>query len=375
MILRGRQTARDWSYSGSFCILLAFASTLSAQQQTLRGMVVDSAGSPLSNASIEFRTTESLRFAATDQEGNFEIADVSGGTLLARYPGFTTVTLEIKGGSSSPPLRIVLNPAPPLQRIEVSAPEDDRVPPVPNSQFSISSQEIEVSGSLALDDVLRKAPGFTLFRRSGSLFANPTSQGVSLRGLGASGASRAEVLLDGIPLNDPFGGWIYWNRIPRASVERIEVFNGGSSDLYGSGALGGVVSIESRSVHKSFATVEASYGSADTPELSLDVGLVAREWGISAAGQALRTSGYIEVPQDQRGAVDTAAGTGDLAGSLELTRKLREQGRFFLRASSFGEKRSEEHTSELQSQSNLVCRLLLEKKKKTVLCTHQCHAS
>src|SRR5438270_4763681 len=30
----------------------------------------------------------------------------------------------------------------------------------------------------------------------------------------------------------------------------------------------------------------------------------------------------------------------------------------------FGTKRSEEHTSELQSQSNLVCRLMLEKKKK-----------
>src|SRR2546430_13156029 len=30
--------------------------------------------------------------------------------------------------------------------------------------------------------------------------------------------------------------------------------------------------------------------------------------------------------------------------------------------------RSEEHTSELQSQSNLVCRLLLEKKNKTVEC-------
>src|SRR2546427_7364391 len=30
-----------------------------------------------------------------------------------------------------------------------------------------------------------------------------------------------------------------------------------------------------------------------------------------------------------------------------------------------GARRSEEHTSELQSQSNLVCRLLLEKKKKT----------
>ena len=339
MILGGRQAARDWAHWGSYCILFAFASTLSAQQQTLRGTVVDSTGSPLSNARIEFRATEGLRFTSTDQEGNFEIADVSGGTLLAEYPGFATATLEIRRGSPSSPLRIVLNPAAALQRIEVSAAGDDRVPPVPNGQFSIPRQEIEVSGSLALDDVLRQAPGFTLFRRSGSLFANPTSQGVSLRGLGANGASRAEVLLDGIPLNDPFGGWVYWNRIPRASVERVDVFNGGSSDLYGSGALGGVVSILSRPVRESFATVEVSYGNADTPELSLDVGLEAGKWGISAAGQALRTSGYIEVPQDQRGAVDTAAGTGDLAGSLEVTRKLREQGRFFLRASSFGEKR------------------------------------
>src|SRR2546430_12679912 len=34
--------------------------------------------------------------------------------------------------------------------------------------------------------------------------------------------------------------------------------------------------------------------------------------------------------------------------------------------------RSEEHTSELQSQSNLVCRLLLEKKKNTQHMDHQC---
>src|SRR2546427_8626571 len=43
---------------------------------------------------------------------------------------------------------------------------------------------------------------------------------------------------------------------------------------------------------------------------------------------------------------------------LEIT------SRAALRATSF--ERSEEHTSELQSQSNLVCRLLLEKKKKRI---------
>src|SRR2546430_4011562 len=42
-------------------------------------------------------------------------------------------------------------------------------------------------------------------------------------------------------------------------------------------------------------------------------------------------------------------------------------GRF--RTNVYQQRRSEEHTSELQSQSNLVCRLLLEKKKTTVRCT------
>src|SRR5205085_3802584 len=37
--------------------------------------------------------------------------------------------------------------------------------------------------------------------------------------------------------------------------------------------------------------------------------------------------------------------------------------------SRYDETRSEEHTSELQSQSNLVCRLLLEKKNNTLLAT------
>jgi outer membrane cobalamin receptor len=77
--------------------------------------------------------------------------------------------------------------------------------------------------------------------------ANPTTQGVSLRGAGASGSSRTLVLSDGLPLNDPFGGWVYWDRIPRASIDHIEVVRGGSSDLYGSDALSGVINVISRS--------------------------------------------------------------------------------------------------------------------------------
>ena len=90
---------------------------------------------------------------------------------------------------------------------------------------------MEQFGSMALDDMLRQVPGFSTYRRSSSLFANPTSQGVSLRGVGASATSRSSVLLDGIPLNDPFGGWVYWARVPEAAISSVEVANGGGLGL------------------------------------------------------------------------------------------------------------------------------------------------
>src|SRR5215212_5848797 len=73
----------------------------------------------------------------------------------------------------------------------------------------ISKETLATTAAATVDDALRQVPGFTLFRRSGSATANPTSQGVSLRGIGASGASRAVVLDDGVPVNDAFGGWLY----------------------------------------------------------------------------------------------------------------------------------------------------------------------
>ena len=74
--------------------------------------------------------------------------------------------------------------------------------------------------------MLRQIPTFSLFRRTSSLAAHPTAQGVSLRGIGPSGVSRTLVLLDGVPFNDPFGGWVYWTRVPLDSADRIEIVDG-----------------------------------------------------------------------------------------------------------------------------------------------------
>lgn len=203
----------------------------------------------------------------------------------------------------------------------------------------LSSEELESTAAGTIDDALRQVPGFSLFRRSGSRFANPTTQGVSLRGLGASGASRALVLADGIPLNDPFGGWIYWGRVPRLSLGRAEVLRGAGSDLYGSAALGGVVQLLRRPPSEPAFAVEDSYGERETPEASLFVAERWGRWAASLAAEGFRTEGYIPVEPDARGAVDVPAASRHSAVDLTLERQVGEDGRVFLRGSWFDEER------------------------------------
>ena len=151
-----------------------------------------------------------------------------------------------------------------------AAREETRIADTPASVAILPRAALDATASGFLDDALRQVVGFSLFRRTGSRTANPTAQGVSLRGLGASGASRALVLADGIPLNDPFGGWVYWARQPRLGVERLEVLRGGAADLYGSGALGGVVQLVSRPAREGRGLeAELSAGGAATFEGTL----------------------------------------------------------------------------------------------------------
>ena len=90
----------------------------------------------------------------------------------------------------------------------------------------LSNQTLETDAGVSLDDELRVIPGFTFLRRTSGVVASATIQGVALRGLGLAGPSRALVLWDGLPLNDPFGGWINWTRIAPENVAEVDVTRG-----------------------------------------------------------------------------------------------------------------------------------------------------
>lgn len=206
---------------------------------------------------------------------------------------------------------------------------EQRVADTPASVVVLSQESLAATPAPTLDDALRQVAGFTLFRRAGSRVANPTTQGVSLRGVGASGASRALVLDDGVPLNDPFGGWVYWGRVPRAALDRVEVLRGGASDLYGSSAMGGVIQFIRRET--AGVTVDASAGSERTATASLFAG----SDHFSIAADVLTTGGYILVRPGARGAVDVEADSQHT--SIDAT--ARREG-LFARGSYYRESRN-----------------------------------
>jgi outer membrane receptor protein involved in Fe transport len=122
-----------------------------------------------------------------------------------------------------------------------------RLPPgAGEAAFSVIRLRPEETAQVRLDEVLGQAPGASLFRRTSSLAANPTTQGVSLRSIAPSGAGRALVTLDGVPQNDPFGGWVIWSQLPPESIEAVTLVRGAGSGPYGAGALTGVVALDER---------------------------------------------------------------------------------------------------------------------------------
>jgi outer membrane cobalamin receptor len=188
----------------------------------------------------------------------------------------------------------------------------------PASMMVVSQQQLQQTPGVNLDDRLRQVPGFSLFRRSSSLVANPTTQGVSLRAIGSTGASRTLVLWDGVPLNDPFGGWIYWTRVNPDFIDRVELVPGGNTAVFGYDAMGGAIALFSTSPQHQHLLASYFGGGENTQDLSGGYSNLWGRFGVSADVRAFRTDGYYIVPEPYRGSVDDQANVHFVTGTLNL---------------------------------------------------------
>ena len=193
-------------------------------------------------------------------------------------------------------------PPAPLPEIIVTA---ARLPPAAGeAAFSVVRLDGDTLGhALRLDEALATVPAVSLFRRTSSLSANPTTQGISLRAIAPSGAGRTLVTLDGVPLNDPFGGWVIWSRVAPESLSGLDIVRGAGAGPYGAGALTGVIALRERDDAGGVldAGVSSRGGERLAGSATVDLGPVR----LVASGLYDTSDGYVPVRGDQAGTADT----------------------------------------------------------------------
>ena len=208
-----------------------------------------------------------------------------------------------------------------------------------NTTSTLSHTDLYYYPALTLDERLRQHAGFELFRRSSTWVANPTSEGISLRGLGSTAASRTLVLASGVPLNDPFGGWIHWTEFPPETIEAVALASGGGSDLYGSSAVGGVIDIIPAIPTGRHFAADLAGASEGTSNISGRADAKQRDFHELFAGQSFRTDGYITTAPAVRGKVDVASNVHYENGRFELDRAPSQTSRAFLLGNVLNEAR------------------------------------
>jgi len=164
---------------------------------------------------------------------------------------------------------------------------------VPLHATVVSRAEILKSPAQTLDQLLRDIPGMNL---PGAPYytTDPTGQQTKMRGVTNS---KVLMLVDGIPVHDPFYSTTQWFKIPLSSIERVEVLRGGSSSLWGNLAVAGVVNIVTRKPIDETAQADISYQSMNTTVASLSKNLAfANGISMRLSGDALRTDGYQTTP-------------------------------------------------------------------------------
>lgn len=166
---------------------------------------------------------------------------------------------------------------------------------VPESVSVLTGEEIVATPAQGLDDVLRDLPGMTL-NEIGPDVGHPTAYNEGMRGLPTT-ETRMLVMVDGVPVNDPFFGYIQWNRIPLDDIARVEVVRGGGSPLWGNTAMGGVVNVITRPPTRDALDLSAAGGSYGSYDTSLFGTYADMDWAkFSLNASATGTDGYQTTP-------------------------------------------------------------------------------
>lgn len=179
------------------------------------------------------------------------------------------------------------------------------------SQSAVSTiglPDLELGEFRDISDALSSYPGIASYRRTHPTSAHPATQGVRLRNFGSNASARTLVLYNGVPQNDPFGGWIYWHQYDLSRLENLSIHPSGIGETWGNMASGGLVSMIAQEAAQGARFFQASIGSSDrydmrayaAEEISNDIVF---DFGI----RRYDSDGFYTLHESQRGTLDEPA--------------------------------------------------------------------
>lgn len=209
-----------------------------------------------------------------------------------------------------------------LPPITVSAGRGSALDKLDVSTTLMTREQIQALPETGVDQIVNRIPGVWLPNiPTGQL--HPTAQPVNIRGFGTSTTINTLVMVDGVPINDPYFRTINWSTIPKNSVERIEVIRGGgATSLWGNMAMGGVINIITREPNRTGATADVSYGSYNTSTAEAAGSVVVNDKvKVGASYNHAQSSGYNLTPAQYQNynLVPTASKADNIAASVFLT--------------------------------------------------------
>jgi len=290
-------------------VTFAGASLAGAQRSTgtVRGVVTNAeTHSPIMGARVAILNPE--RVAISDGRGAFTLRDVPAGTYsvfttaVARKPDSSSVTVS---GGAAATLNVALKEGSLLlSSVVVSA---TRTPIEANKVTStvnvLTPEHVRQSPARESQDLLREVSAVELPRTSS--LVGGTAQIVSIRGVDEG---RTAVLADGIPINDAWGEWIDWGRIPKAMLDRVEVVEGGTSHLYGNGAMGGAISFFTRPLAPGAMDLQVDGGSRGSKHAFVGGGVpLLGALTANVSGDYQEKGGYVLTQSPIAGSLDTTA--------------------------------------------------------------------
>ncbi len=199
----------------------------------------------------------------------------------------------------------------------------NRIESYENASLSVTQfgpEELESLKYRDINEAIRSAPSIATYRRTQPSSAHPSTQGVRFRNTAANATSRALVVYNGVPQNDPFGAWVYWHQFDLSQIELVSIYPGGSAEQWGNMAAGGVISLLAEGAAPGSSEIQASIGTADRYELQANSATSLSDSVVVDFGlRRFSTDGFSTVREDQRGLVDETANSDSTSGQIRLS--------------------------------------------------------